>query len=216
MTNPISCIKNPNDSLPTSELVQEQKPHNKKQGGKNPKLWIHEIMKKIFLWWGKIPPNGLIVHRVLSLLLSWVFVLALCFVFPDTASFNPLSLYLAMFVTSFLYGISLSFMGMNRLKTLFGENLFRYLCLILIACYTILLFAGKIDQANLIGLEAILVFAAFLLGIIDGFTFFHPQMQKEAGYLEGLGALCAAIVFGFMASFQMIKPIGIFITATWV
>lgn len=64
MTNPISSEKNPNDSLPTSEPVQEQKPHDKKKGGKNPKFWIREIMEKIFFWWREISPNGLAVHRM--------------------------------------------------------------------------------------------------------------------------------------------------------
>ena len=214
MTNTIDSENNLDGSLPASESVQKQKASSNEERGNNPRFCVGEIMKKILFWWRELSPYGLMVHRVFSLLLSWIFVSGLYFIASSNPAFNIWSLYLAFFMTSFVYGMALHFMGVDRPKVLFGENLFRYLCLIVLAYYAGLLLFDEATGATLFGFECALTLAVFLLGVMDGFTFFHPRISRKPNYLEGLGALYAAIAFGVFAMLPLLKAFGAFTAKT--
>ena len=216
MPNPIERVQNLDSVAPTPEPVQEQKAYSKEKTGKNPKLWIGKIMKKVFVWWREISPYGWLIHRVFSLLLSWGFVSGLYFIASGNLVFNIWSLYLAFFVASFAYSISLLFIGLDRPKFIFGENLFRYLCLVLLACYAILSLSDNAAEVMLFNFEFALTLAVFLLGVMDGFTLFHPRISRKPDYLEGLTALCTATLFGFFASLSLLKLFETFFVQTSV
>ena len=173
---------------------------------------IRALPHRILDWWRANPECDFVIHQVFSLLLSWSFVLTLYFGFFDTdRPFNALSLYLAFFITSAVYAMSLEASGIPRAKLLFGANLLRYLCLVLLLCYALFVLTEKETETTLLYLELILALGIFIFGIIDGYTCLPPLPEKAYSRFETAVFLLLATTFGLFSSFQILKVIGIFI-----